>query len=845
MASTPHTDAGDPSSDAFHEALGDYLTRLERDGSGALEQFRQRHPEFAERLGRQLDWLAQHLADRRDDLPERIGPYRVLQRLGRGGMGEVFLAEQTTPFRRPVAVKVIARGPAEAARSARFAAEIQLLASLNHDGIARLFEAGSDAGRPYFTMEYVPGKPITDYCTEERLDLAARLRLFVRVCRAVEHAHRQGILHRDLKPSNVLVFGPRTDPTVKVIDFGLAKLLTVEPRAPGPLTESGQLVGTPDYMSPEQVGTAPQRPVDTRSDVYSLGVVLYELLTGVLPLSLWQARGLDLPALLHAIRERQPSSPSVRVEEGLADIARSPLPPGTMSPRRLRRLLAGDLDAIVMKALAKDMDARYGGVAQLADDVVRHLERRPVLARAPTWRYLLGTFVRRHRLAVGFAAVLLVVSFGFLITLNVLSQRSIRNLERAELFGLVHYLYQLRQRDEVPPPARAAALPALQAWLDEFDFVLAQRDRMRAFVLAPAVATTPAPNGGWTTGEQAQAALRESLVQALAVLDAMTAPAGERNRMLARIDWAQRVDGATVEAHRAAWDRARLELAQDARFAGFELVPQPGLVPLGSDPVSGLQEFALPLPGLEVPTRGPGGLGSGANGCPVFVLLPGGTVTVGSQNDAPDASRYDAGRRPFEPDLDEVALEPFFAGKHELTNAQWAAIAPGRHAPLEELAGPRQPAVEVTDASMLHALLAWGMRLPIDAEWEYLARGGTDTPWWCGAAAACLQSCANLHDGAVTAARIGGEGEAVPWSDGFAVTAPVGSFAANGFGLFDVHGNANEVVVRVADDGVEELDLRGGSWHQGAGAARVTSRVWWDGRALPSIGCRPVVSLRR
>ncbi|MBX3461986.1 MAG: protein kinase [Planctomycetes bacterium] len=839
---SPTTDPDDSASAAFHAALGDYLERVERDGSRALDQFRERHPEFAERLGRQLDWLAQHLASRGDDLPRRIGPYRVLQRLGRGGMGEVFLAEQTVPFRRPVAIKVIAPGAVDAARSARFVAEIQTLASLSHDGIARLYEAGSDAGRAYFTMEYVPGMPITDYCAEERLDLAARLRLFVRVCRAVEHAHRQGILHRDLKPSNVLAFGPGSDPTVKVIDFGLAKLLTPGAGAAAALTDSGQIVGTPDYMSPEQAGAAGGGRVDTRCDVYSLGVVLYELLTGVLPLSLWQARGAGLPALLRAIRERQPSSPSMRVDEGLADVARAPSPSGRAS---LRRLLAGDLDAIVMKAIAKDANVRYPSVAHLAEDIVRHLEHRPVLARAQTKRYLLGRFVRRHRLAVGSVSGLFLLSFGFLVVLNLLANASIRNLERAELFGLVHYLEQLRLRDSVPPPARPEALPALQAWLDEFDQVLAQRGRMQAFVDAPPAAASDRRVGGWTATAWARDALRAALVRALADLDLLAAPGAERERMTTRIGWARRVVAATVDAHRDAWQRARRELRDDPRFAGVELEPQPGLVPIGRDPATGLQEFALPLPGLDLPLRRSDGLLLRASSCPVFVLLPGGRTTVGSQADDSAGERYDPWRRPFEPELEEVELAPFFAAKHELTNAQWRSVAPGAFEPLPELAGPRQPVVAIGAETIVHVLHAWGMRLPSAAEWEHLARAGTETPWSCGADVASLRSFANLHDDAVAASGYAAEGEAVPWSDGFATTADVGAFAPNGFGLFDVHGNANEVVVRTDESGVNEFDLRGGSWHQGPGAARITWRTWWNGRPLPSIGCRPVVSLGR
>ncbi|HZN40526.1 MAG TPA: serine/threonine-protein kinase [Planctomycetota bacterium] len=383
----------DSLSDAFQKALGDYLTRIERDGSVALDEFQRHHPEFADRLGRQLDWLTAHLGRGKEGLPEHIGPYRVVQRLGTGGMGEVYLAEQSSPFQRIVALKVIRTDKVSEGRVARFLQEIQTLASLSHDGIAKVFEAGQDAGRPYFTMEYVPGRPVTDYCSEERLGLRARLRLFTRICAAVEHAHRNGVLHRDLKPSNILVFGRPAESTVKIIDFGLAKIVAAEGETPRS-TITGQVLGTPDYMSPEQVAEPGEQHVDTRTDVYSLGAVLYELLTGVLPLSLWRMEHDDIQALLRAIRERQPSSPSVRVEE-LAEVSSSPATVEGISPHRLSRLLAGDLDAIVMKALAKDVAQRYGSVGELTEDIRRHLHHEPVGARPATARYVLAKFVRR------------------------------------------------------------------------------------------------------------------------------------------------------------------------------------------------------------------------------------------------------------------------------------------------------------------------------------------------------------------------------------------------------------------------------------------------------------------
>ncbi|MFY9341722.1 MAG: bifunctional serine/threonine-protein kinase/formylglycine-generating enzyme family protein [Planctomycetota bacterium] len=845
--SDPGTEAANPSSDEFHAALAEYLARIERDGSVALEEFKAKHPGFASRLGRQLGWLAEHMARRRDGLPERIGPYRVQQRLGAGGMGEVYLAEQTAPFRRPVAVKVIKIGRDTEARLQRFAAEIQTLASLNHNGIAKVFEAGADQGRPYFAMEYVPGKAITAYCAEERLELAARLRLFIDVCRAVEYAHRLGIIHRDLKPQNILVYGPPAEPVAKVIDFGLAKVVREDHKERR--THTGQLVGTPDYMSPEQVDESAARVVDTRADVYALGVVLYELLTGMLPLGLWQVRDWDVQELIRTIRERQPSSPSVRVEESASTDTSSPGACGTVSGRRLSRLLVGDLDSIVMKALAKDAAARYGGVGQLADDIQRYLRHQPVSSRRPTAGYVLRKFVRRHATAVAFTTVLTVGAVASAVTIHLLTLQSVQRLEHGNLFGLVRWVDELREQELEPPAARAEELPALRAWLREFELVLAQRDRMRAFVESGERAQGDASDpGGWASGRYAQDVLRRSLARTLEVLARMTRPGAELDKIRLRIDWAQRVEALTIDAHREAWERVRRELAEDDRFADLDLPPQVGLVPLGRDAGTGLQEFALLLPGGQLPQRRDGGWVIGPRTCPVFVLLPGGAVTIGSQHDDPAGPRYDAERHYNEVGLQEVAIEPFFASRYEFTNGQWDLLDPGDHGSTlpEVFYRPDHPLVDANLDWMEHVVLAWGMSLPTDHEWEYMARGGTDTPFWCGKDHASLRGKANLHDQSVRGSMVvKAEGEAVAWDDGFPGTAPVGSGPPNAYLLHDVHGNACEVADRLERDGSVRAELRGGSWHQGAIAARATDRTFWDGRTLPSVGFRPVIPVQR
>ncbi|MEO7598497.1 MAG: serine/threonine-protein kinase, partial [Opitutus sp.] len=337
----------------------------------------------------------------RDHAPgDRVGPYRLMERIGEGGCGVVYRAEQEEPVRRQVALKVIKLGMDTHEFVARFEAERQALALMDHANIARVFDAGATAaGRPYFVMELVHGIPITRYCDEHRSTLAERLRIFVTVCEAVQHAHQKGVVHRDLKPSNILVGDDDGRAVPKVIDFGIVKAMHA------PLTDSmfatqrPAFVGTPAYTSPEQID-AGNGDVDTRSDVFSLGVLLYELITGRPPLDreIWESAGFDETRRL--IRDVEPPRPSTRVA-ALPDYQRLVI--ATLrreSPVRLSALLRSDLDWIVMKCVEKERSRRYETVNALAMDVRRYLENNPVLARPPSRSYRVGKFIRRHRTGV-------------------------------------------------------------------------------------------------------------------------------------------------------------------------------------------------------------------------------------------------------------------------------------------------------------------------------------------------------------------------------------------------------------------------------------------------------------
>jgi serine/threonine protein kinase/tetratricopeptide (TPR) repeat protein len=350
----------------------------------------------------------------------RIGPYKLLQLLGEGGMGAVFLAEQQEPVKRRVALKVVKAGMDSARVVARFEAERQALALMDHPHIAKVLDAGTtESGRPYFVMELVKGIPINRFCDQEHLTPRERLGLFVLVCQAVQHAHQKGIIHRDLKPSNVLIALYDGKPVPKVIDFGVAKATAQTLTERTVFTEVGQVVGTLEYMAPEQAELN-NLDIDTRADVYSLGVLLYELLTGSLPFSAKELRGAAFTEMLRMIRETEPRRPSTRLLSSpeLPAIAAN----RGLEPAKLARLVRGDLDWIVMKCLEKERGRRYETANGLALDVERYLADEPVLASPPGVRYRLGKFVRRYRGPVLAAAVILALlvagivgtSLGFL-----------------------------------------------------------------------------------------------------------------------------------------------------------------------------------------------------------------------------------------------------------------------------------------------------------------------------------------------------------------------------------------------------------------------------------------------
>ncbi|MCB9880935.1 MAG: SUMF1/EgtB/PvdO family nonheme iron enzyme [Planctomycetes bacterium] len=926
------------------------IAAVDMQDAGEIERLLAAHPGHADEIrdmvaaagGPDLGREAGPLADAFEHREEvRIGPYRLLSKLGEGGMGEVWIAEQLTPVSRRVAIKFVREGLDSAAILKRFERERQALALMSHPAIASIFDAGQTAdGRPYFVMEYVDGIPLVRFCDRESLDIDTRIRIFCQVCQAVQHAHQKGVMHRDIKPANILVYRDSGGFGPKLIDFGLARS-SLPFVSSDFVTLPGNLLGTPEYMSPEQLSGG-EKNVDTRSDIYGLGIVLYELLTGALPYDISELRDGGIAKIQRVIVEDECPLPSARVM-ATADSRDSYILPCGLEAPALARRLRGELDWIVLRALEKQPSRRYASAADLQRDLENHLSNGPVLAARPTTWYRLQKIGRRHggALLLGFGLLAALVIGLVLSQQNATRARESEARTKTALAALENERFPVLLRSLIEGeqelwPARPELIPLLEAWLDKSVALREQADEHRRALeelratadlttdRARRIATDLAnvreqlieqriryeklrttPGERYLTlrgrlrleldASYREIEKRESLAMAGEVFTFASFEDTLRHREATRIvmllddfDEPDRGIVARIRERLALAERVRRHLSEDAPlwmdvktrlgtrsgFSAFSGKPVAGLVPLGPDPTSRLEEFAAIETGLP-PQRIDGKLTLLEQNAAVFVLVPAATFAPGAVRDA-TSPRFDPDASPDEAPITPVELDAFFLSKYELTQAQWERMTGLTPSYYRERSGEENDAqrpVESMSALEAERLLARrGMSLPSEAQWEYACRARTDGPWGFEPATQDLASYAHVVLEPVEGLDMS------PWqlrerADLLEsrMPRPVGTLLPNGFGFHDMHGNvaewtrdpyleygsarnrgdgafalttADRMLSREAEDVLRRVRvLRGGSFSMLPKFARSASRVQLAGEVASGIvGVRPIFS---
>lgn len=709
----------------------------------------------------ELDFSAADLPRREIDVDSMVGPYRIVRKIAAGGFGVVYHALQTVPVRRDVALKVMKRGMDSEQFLARFQAERQTLAMMDHANIAKIFDAGTaETGQPFFAMELVRGVPINEYCDRKKLSIQQRIALFIDVCKAIQHAHHKGVIHRDIKPSNILVQDIDGVAKPVVIDFGVAKAFQRSMSDAPVITHMMQVIGTPAYMSPEQAGLA-GIDVDSRADVYSLGMVLYELICGCVAIDNAALRVCTPQNIGQVLDDYQIKRPSARFHRSEADVEkRASVRQAT--PAELMRKLTSELDWIVLKCLEKDRNNRYETANGLAQELTRYLNHEPVSAHRPSFLYSFSKFATRYRgqvIAAGLVLSTLMIGLVFSLYMYWTAER---RASEVLLLSDLTQLVQLKERyDGLTQVQFNARASEMDKWLEDTKEPIARYDDHKRALERLESAGSLNSDGNVTFVDQRLQWQYDNQKQLLNTLNEFVAPVG----MVASVE-KLRSACPTMDQMNQAWE-AFGKYCQQA-CPRYTILRREGLYPLGMNPQTDLWEFVDLTTGIGPSDLDLQKIENSPNAAITYVFLLGGEFGMGSPE-------TEEGRKQDEP-FHEVEVSPFFIAKYEITQAQWGRLM--ESTPKTEFKGPQKP-IGVTWFAAKDFCDRIGAVLPTEAQWEFACRGGTNGPF------SSSQSV-----------------EEIGWFDfnSKKILQPIGLKLANPYGLFDMHGNAMEWVADRYDE---------------------------------------------
>ena len=773
------------------------------------------------------------------DGPKTVGPYELVRELGRGGQGSVWLARDPR-LKREVALKLVPHSPLSGDASRRFEREARAASQLDHPGLCPVYDVGVEEPLAWIAMRYVPGKTLAKELAERDappIDLRATTALIEQAARALHAAHEAGVVHRDIKPANVIVT-PDGDPVI--LDFGIAR----DEGDGAPLTLTGDTLGTPAYMSPEQLEGG---RVDRRADVWSLGATAYELFSGV--------RAFDAPTragIVDAVSQREPERPSSH-----------------------NQAISRDLEVVVQTALSKEVDRRYGSALDLAEDLERIAEGRPIRARRVGATERLWRWARRNPgFAASVATVFVVLTLALFVSTQLLAETRTALDANQLLLSEIEQLADAKVAGDLLAdvetlwPVTPEIATALRTWLESARSLEARLpDHREALAnVGQRIASEVATKFADTADVDTSAWMQEQLEE---IIDAVTELVDVIPRMQARFELADGLERRTLLEPAQEWLEAAERVRADPRFGGFELAPQLGLIPLGPDPASQLEEFAH-LPSGTPAQRDPDtrALAIDADNGVVLVLVPGGRSSLGCEPPgaagALSTGPVDPAAREIDGPIQWIELDPFFISKYELTTGQYVRHTHGvrpsfavneKHARAgEEMLHPVEQVNSLTIVKVLEEL---SLVVPTEAQWEHAARGGTTTIWYTGNEPESLAGHVNLSDKGSRGNGGGASWEYVEWlEDGYTASAPIGRFEPNPFGLHDVCGNVFEWTsspwLAFHEDPPLDGDgrpgryqttarvVRGGSYANPESAGRSCHRDGIPGHLFsPDIGARP------